>query len=93
MTADIAVFGLGVMGSNIALNMADHGHHVAVYNHTSSLTERFLKMTTKQQKITACYDIEQMVLVLTNPRIIFLMVTAGSVVDQVIDTLTKSLII
>jgi len=91
MTADIAVFGLGVMGSNIALNMADHGHHVAVYNHTSSLTERFLKMTTKQQKITACYDIEQMVLVLTKPRIIFLMVTAGSVVDQVIDTLTSYL--
>jgi len=91
MSADIAVYGLGVMGRNIALNMADQGHHVAVYNHTTSRVDNFLSFTTKEQQITACYDIEQMIESLALPRTIFLMVTAGKVVDQVIDSLIPHL--
>ena len=32
--ADVGVIGLAVMGRNLALNMADHGFRVAVYNRT-----------------------------------------------------------
>jgi 6-phosphogluconate dehydrogenase len=32
--AEIGVIGLGVMGANLALNIADNGYHVAVYNRT-----------------------------------------------------------
>ena len=42
MPSDIAVYGLGVMGRNIALNMADHGLKVAVYNRTASVTDDFV---------------------------------------------------
>jgi len=87
MTANIAVYGLGVMGRNIALNMADKAHHVAVYNHTPNLTDTFLSHTTENQSITACYSIKEMIDSLASPRKIFLMVTAGKVVDQVIDSL------
>ena len=31
-TADVGLIGLAVMGQNLALNMADHGFRVAVYN-------------------------------------------------------------
>ena len=40
--SDIALIGLGVMGQNLALNMARHGYRVAVFNRTASVTERFL---------------------------------------------------
>jgi 6-phosphogluconate dehydrogenase len=33
-TCDIGLLGLGVMGKNFALNMADKGFRVAVYNRT-----------------------------------------------------------
>ncbi|MGH8947386.1 MAG: NAD(P)-binding domain-containing protein, partial [Acidimicrobiia bacterium] len=40
--ADIAVVGLGVMGANLALNLADKGHEVAVFNRTISVTDEFM---------------------------------------------------
>ena len=41
MPSDIAVYGLGVMGRNIALNMAERGLKVTVYNRTRSVTDAF----------------------------------------------------
>ncbi|HXV70261.1 MAG TPA: NAD(P)-binding domain-containing protein, partial [Acidimicrobiia bacterium] len=40
--SDIGVVGLGVMGANLALNMADHGNRVSVYNRTTSVTDEFM---------------------------------------------------
>ncbi len=39
----IGVIGLGVMGSNIALNMANKGENVAVYNYTRDLTDQLVQ--------------------------------------------------
>jgi 6-phosphogluconate dehydrogenase len=36
---DIGVVGLAVMGRNLALNIADRGFGVAVFNRTSSVTD------------------------------------------------------
>jgi 6-phosphogluconate dehydrogenase len=38
----IGVIGLGVMGSNIALNMANNGEKVAAYNYTRDLTDQLV---------------------------------------------------
>ena len=38
---DIGVIGLSVMGSNLALNMADHGFAVGGYNRSPAVTEAF----------------------------------------------------
>ena len=43
MKSNIAVIGMGVMGSCLALNMANHNFKVAVYNYTPDLTEVFVK--------------------------------------------------
>lgn len=38
-SADIGVTGMGVMGSNLARNLARNGHKVAIHNRTSMKTE------------------------------------------------------
>ncbi len=41
-SCNVGLVGLGVMGRNLALNMADHGYRVAVYNRTGEATDAFL---------------------------------------------------
>ena len=40
--ADIGLIGLAVMGENFALNIADHGYKVAVYNRTTETMKKFI---------------------------------------------------
>ena len=40
--ADIGVFGLAVMGSNLARNFARHGYTVALHNRTQARTDAFM---------------------------------------------------
>lgn len=40
--ARIGLIGLGVMGANLSLNIADNGFPVAVYNRTTSITDDFV---------------------------------------------------
>ena len=40
MKQNIGVIGLSVMGSNLALNIADNGFKVAVFNRTTSVVGR-----------------------------------------------------
>ena len=54
---DIGVVGMAVMGSNLALNMADHGYDVSVYNYTPDLTEQFLQ-ERPHEKITGYFELK-----------------------------------
>ena len=47
-TADIGLIGLAVMGSNLALNIAERGYTVAVHNRTASKIDDFM-VTAKEQ--------------------------------------------
>jgi 6-phosphogluconate dehydrogenase len=85
--ADIAVAGLGVMGANLALNLADHGHRVAAYNRTASVTDEFMTGEAGELGILPATSIEEMVGMLSRPRVVLIMVTAGNPVDAVIDSL------
>ena len=86
MSNTIGVIGLGVMGSSIALNMASKGEKVAVYNYTRDLTDLLLQKS-EQEQIYPYYEVQHFVQSLQSPRKIFLMVTAGEVVDTVIHSL------
>lgn len=86
MENTIGVIGLGVMGSNIALNMASNGEKVAVYNYTSDLTDKLLDRI-ENQHVSPYYDVQSFVQSLETPRKIFLMVTAGAAIDSVISSL------
>lgn len=86
MNSNIAVIGMGVMGSCLALNMANHNFKVSVYNYTPDLTDKFIK-NHPHENITPYYDIASLVQSVARPRKFFIMVTAGKAVDSVIDSL------
>jgi 6-phosphogluconate dehydrogenase len=85
--ADIAVAGLGVMGANLALNLADKGQVVAAYNRTTSVTDEFMSGEAGKLGVLPANSIEEMVGMLSRPRVVLIMVTAGKPVDAVIDSL------
>lgn len=88
MSCDIAVIGLGTMGSNIARNFAHHNFQVAVYNRTYSKTEELLKYN--EPNIHPFKLIEELVAALKTPKIILILVT-DSAVDYVANPLVKLL--
>ncbi|MFP7300346.1 decarboxylating NADP(+)-dependent phosphogluconate dehydrogenase [Neobacillus niacini] len=90
MLHTIGVIGLGVMGSNIALNMANKGEQVAVYNYTRDLTDKLVGKLDGQS-ITPYYEIQDFVQSLETPRKVFMMVTAGKAIDSVIASLVPHL--
>lgn len=86
---DIGLVGLGVMGRSLALNMASKGFRVAVYNYIPSVTDEF--MAEAPDGFTAAYSYCELASSLAAPRKVFLMVTAGAAVDQVIGQLLEVL--
>ena len=88
---DIGVVGLGVMGSNLALNIADHRYAVAVFNRTESVTREFAAALLPGQRVQPCYSLEDLVGSLQAPRRVLIMVSAGRPVDAVIDGLAELL--
>jgi 6-phosphogluconate dehydrogenase len=86
MKNSMGVYGLGVMGSSLARNMANHGENVAVYNYTRDLTDKFVSQHA-HSKIDVYYELESFIRSLQSPRKIFLMVSAGAAVDSVIESL------
>ncbi len=89
--ADVGVVGLAVMGQNLALNMADHGYRVAVYNRTTSKVDDFVAGPGRGFDLVGAHSLEELVAALRTPRIVMLMVKAGPAVDAVIDSLAPLL--
>ncbi len=82
--ADIGLVGLGTMGSNLALNMAEKGFRVAVYNRTTSATEAFVAQAGDlADNLIACETYEDLASAIKAPRAVVLMVPAGKIVDKV----------
>jgi 6-phosphogluconate dehydrogenase len=81
---DIGLIGLGVMGRNFVLNMADHGFSVAVYNRTSEKTKDFMTNEVGSRPIKAGYDLREFIGLLRKPRALIILVAAGDPVDAVI---------
>jgi len=89
--SDIAVVGLAVMGANLALNLADSGNRVTVYNRTASVTDEFMTGEAGEKDMVPAHTLEEMVASLASPRVILLMVKAGPPVDAVLDDLVPLL--
>ena len=85
-TPDIGLIGLAVMGQNLALNMANHGFTVAVYNRTTAKTDEYIAANPGASLVPA-RSLEELVELLPKPRKIMLMVQAGPGTDAVIGSL------
>lgn len=89
-TFDIAVVGLAVMGRNLALNFADRGLRVAVYNRSRAVTEAFVR-DQPRENVAAFYDLKALARALPKPRKLLLMIQAGAAVDAVLEQLSPLL--
>lgn len=83
---EIGIIGLGKMGYNLALNMRDKGHKVIAYNKTPDKTKE-----AEKEGIVGAYSIDELVKKLSKRRVIWLMVPAGEVVDELIEELASLL--
>jgi len=84
--AQFGVAGMGVMGQSLALNVADHGFRVAVWDRHP---ERFDEMRKKgaPESLQGYAELKDFVAALERPRRILLMVTAGAAVDSMLEKL------
>jgi len=83
--AQIGIVGMGVMGRNLALNIANNGHTVVVTNRTDSKTRALLEGQGKGKSLIGAYSYDSFAEMLEKPRKILLMVKAGPAVDAVIE--------
>ncbi len=85
--ADVGLIGLAVMGENLALNMADHGYRVAVYNRTTEVMRRFVAREHPPGGLVGCETLPALVAAIKRPRKIIILVKAGPAVDAVVKQL------
>lgn len=84
---DFGMVGLGVMGRNLLLNVADHGFAAIGFDKDLQKTADFEKAATPGTTVKGVNTLEEMVGQLTTPRRIMILVPAGKPVDDVIESL------
>ncbi|MBP3892333.1 MAG: decarboxylating NADP(+)-dependent phosphogluconate dehydrogenase [Solobacterium sp.] len=89
---NIGMIGLSVMGSNLAMNMADKGFAVAAFDFYNEYTKKFRESNAKNYENITAYDtLEEFIASLEKPRKIWMMIRAGSPVDETIEKLVPLL--
>ncbi|KAB7667647.1 phosphogluconate dehydrogenase (NAD(+)-dependent, decarboxylating) [Bacillus sp. B1-b2] len=83
---NIGLIGLGKMGYNLALNMVDHNYSVTAFDINESAVKEI-----SQKNVTGVNTIEELVNKLSSPRVIWLMVPAGEITENVLRELKKYL--
>jgi 6-phosphogluconate dehydrogenase len=86
--SDIGLVGLAVMGQNLALNIADHGFRISVFNRTTEKTDKFVAENPNTPGgLIGTKTLEEFVKSLAKPRKAVILVQAGKGTDAVIDGL------
>lgn len=82
----VAIIGLGRMGMNMAKRLLLGGHEVIAFNRTPAKTKQVV-----QEGAIGAYSISEVVDKLSTPRVIWIMLPAGSTVDEHINKLNEFL--
>ena len=90
MAAHFGMVGLGTMGSNLLLNITDHGFEVCGYDRDATQREKLVK-NSEGKKVTVVASPKELTEALQTPRIIMLLVPAGPIVDAVLKDLVPIL--
>jgi len=86
-TYDFGLVGLGVMGRNFILNVADNGFTAFGNDLDEEKVNALITEGGDGKKVNASTDVKTFVNALSTPRKIMLLVPAGKIVDVVIDNL------
>jgi 6-phosphogluconate dehydrogenase len=87
---ELGMVGLGVMGRNLLLNMAEHGFPVAGFDQDPAKVEA-LRTEGQGMDLAPAQDLASMLALLRTPRAVMLLVPAGAPVDAVIGELVALL--
>ncbi|MBT8282809.1 MAG: NADP-dependent phosphogluconate dehydrogenase [Muriicola sp.] len=90
-TYDFGLIGLGVMGRNFILNVADNEFKAFGFDLDADKVEALQKEGGDLEKVNASTDQATFLAALQLPRKIMLLVPAGKIVDQVIENLLPHL--
>ncbi|MCO4797757.1 MAG: NADP-dependent phosphogluconate dehydrogenase [Colwelliaceae bacterium] len=89
---DIGFIGLGVMGKNLVLNLADNGFTIAAFDLdnekvSAAITQDKLENNSDTERVIGCSSYTELLSKLKSPHLIVLSVPAGEPVDQVSESL------
>lgn len=85
--ADIGMIGMAVMGENLVMNMERHGYTVAVHDVWEGVVDKFMEGRGKGKNFIPTHSFEELIANLEKPRVIMMMIRAGSPVDETIEKL------
>jgi 6-phosphogluconate dehydrogenase len=88
--AQFGMIGLGTMGRNLVLNMADHGIAVCGYDRNKDQQERLLQ-EGQGKPVQVAASMQDFVASLEIPRRVMMLVPAGLITDAVIDEVSPLL--
>jgi 6-phosphogluconate dehydrogenase len=84
---DFGMIGLGVMGRNLLLNMADHGFSVIGFDKDATKNAALESAASPGTTVKGVSELATMVQLLQSPRKLMMLVPAGQPVDDVIESL------
>lgn len=88
----VGLIGLGTMGASLALNIAEKGYPIAVFNRTTERMHDFVaEAGALTDRITGLETLDEFVEAIAPPRAILVMVPAGEAVDEQIAALLPKL--
>lgn len=90
--SQIGLIGLAVMGQNLALNIAEKGFPISVYNRSGDKTDAAVSRATKEgvgDKLRGFKELKDFVASLERPRRVIILVKAGAPVDSTIAQLAE----
>lgn len=90
MSNDLGIIGLGVMGANLAINIAEKGFKVAVFNRTADAMHSYIKTNSAHpwgKNLFGYETMEKFIESIKPARKIFILVPAGGPTDAVIEKL------
>ena len=85
------IIGMGTMGRNLLLNIADHNFDVAGHDKDQSKVDLLKKESSGKGNVQGFVQVNEFIENLQKPRAIMLLVPAGKIVDNVIQELTPLL--
>ncbi|WP_028460296.1 phosphogluconate dehydrogenase (NAD(+)-dependent, decarboxylating) [Chloroflexus sp. Y-396-1] len=84
---EVGLIGLGRMGANMAIRLRRGGHRVIVYNRTVEKA----RALAAEHDLIAAEELTDLVAMLTPPRVVWLMLPAGTATDEHLAALTPLL--
>jgi len=80
----VGMIGLGRMGMNMARRLLGDGHEVVVYNRTQEKVKQI-----QEEGAIGSESLEDMIRKLAQPRVLWIMLPAGTIVDETIKSLSS----